>query len=190
MNKGPALAILAEILPFDATSNGNAAIYVQQNGAEPAQLAQTEQVLLDALAKNPKEAGQLRWVLGNELYLQRMKDPAKVRQVFMDLIMQTPTNDGAVQPAFNWLLYNAATDADFQAVVTQYLKQRPLHYEWPSYRNLLTAWLTDAAQHKEQEAHAAWAKTQLAAADQDPLLKEWLLTENPDPNQSMPAHAG
>ena len=68
------LAIITELLPNDAASHNLAQVFVQQNGAEPAQLAQTEQVLLAALAKNEKQEAYLRWVMAFDLYRDRLKD--------------------------------------------------------------------------------------------------------------------
>ncbi len=189
MNKPQFLAILAEVMPVDAAANASAQHYVQQNGNEPAQLAQSEQVLRAALAANPKQAAYLRWILGSELYRDRIKDPAKTRQTFLELILQTPANDGSTPSALGWLLENAADDADFQNIVGQYLKARPQHYEWPAYRNALAGWIQAAMQNKDLQARATWAKAQLDAADQDPAIKDWQLVDSPDGNQANQARA-
>jgi TolA-binding protein len=187
MNKGQALAIMAEVMPFDASTNSSAVHYVQQNGTEPAQLAQSEQVLRDALGKNAKDAALLRWILGSELYRDRIKDLAKARQMFSEVLSQSPTNDGNTQQPLYWLLYNPSSEDDFHSVVAQYLKQRATLYEWSAFRNFLAGWINEASQNKDHQAHAAWAKTQLGAADQDPALKDWLAVDSADPAQAFAA---
>lgn len=176
-DKAKCLAIITELLPNDAASHNIAQIFVQQNGSEPAQLAQTEQVLLNALAKNEKNAAYLRWNLAFEVYRDRVKDLGKARQMARDLIAKSPSNDGYTQQAIHWLLYNPANEQEFQSDVQLILKTRTEKFEWTGLRGYLAEWIAAAKQNKELKERFQYAQQQLTAANNQPFIEEWLATE-------------
>ena len=104
------VAMLVNILADDPVTNNNASVFVRENGAEPPQLADTEQKLLAAIAQNKPGAHYLRYVLAFDLYRDRIKDNAKAKQVLRDLISQSPSDDGHTTNAVDWLLYNSADE--------------------------------------------------------------------------------
>ena len=188
-DKPKALAILKELLPFDAVSNASASVFVRENGVEPAQLAETERVLLDALNKNTAHAVNLRWSLGFELYRDRVKDLAKTRPVIRDLISKSPTNDSLTQQSIHWLLYNPASDAEFQADVAMILKVRKEKVQWPAHRGYLAEWIRAVKGNKELKERAAFAQAKLQEADNDPFIKDWLATETDNRGRAEAARA-
>ena len=62
-DKKKGLELLKEVLGFEASYHGNASAFVRENGKDPAQLAETERVLLSAISKNSKDTWYLRYVL-------------------------------------------------------------------------------------------------------------------------------
>ncbi|MGE0608924.1 MAG: tetratricopeptide repeat protein, partial [Pirellulales bacterium] len=177
-DKPKALAMMAELLPFDAVSNSIASVYARENGIEPAQLAQTEQVLTDAITKNANHANYLRYVLGLEHVRDRQKDLPRARQIIRDMLLKSPSNDSHTQQGLYWLLLTAPSDAEFQADVTAFLKVRTEKYHWTSLRQYLPNWIAAYAPDKEQGERAAWAKTKLDESEQQPFIKDWQATEN------------
>ena len=76
-----ALAAYKALLPLDPAALEAARRVVQLNGDEPAKVAETERLLLDAIQKCPRRADYVTYVLATEVYDPRMKDRAKARQV-------------------------------------------------------------------------------------------------------------
>lgn len=183
-DKARGTAILAELMPFDA---GNAALYVQQIGVEPPQFAAAEQTLLAALPKHTAQAWYLRWVLGFELYRDRVKDLNKARQMIRDLISLSPTNDGNTQQAINWLLYNEPNDGEFQADVQRILKARNDFIQWPAHRDFLANWIKEARPNKDHKDHAAWVKTKFDESTAQSFFQDWLAAENGNLKVAQPA---
>ena len=80
------IALIKTLLPFDAATNNQASLLVLQIGAEPANFADAERTLLDAILKNKAQGAYLRYVLAFDLYRDRIKDLAKTRQTLRDLL--------------------------------------------------------------------------------------------------------
>lgn len=184
-----ALAIFGELLGDDAIGNDNAGSFIRTNGAEPAKLAETERVLLAALAKNQAHAYFLRYYLGLSVYRDMLKDLGKARQTIRELLALSPSNDGYTSGAMSWLLYNEPNDQEFQADVQQLLKVRADRIYWAGHRGFLPAWCKEASANAEHKAHAAWAQAQVDAQDQDPLFKDWVAGESPDMPTARAARA-
>ena len=186
MDKPKALAILKDIVNDDATTNGNATLLVQHIGAEPAQLAEAEQILLGALAKNEKHATYIRYVLATELYRDRIHDNEKARQMFNDLITKSPSDDGYTQQTFLWLLGAAKDDNEFNNAVGLWVQLRKDHPEWNNLRGWLSAWAVEAEKNAALKARADYVKQQAAALNTD-ADKKWVEAINGDLNISRPA---
>ncbi len=75
-----ALAAYKALLPLDPAALEAARRVVALNGDEPAKVAETERLLLDAIQKCPRRADYVTYVLATEVYDPRMKDRAKARQ--------------------------------------------------------------------------------------------------------------
>lgn len=188
-DKPKALAILAELLPFDAATNGNATVFVRENGVEPAQLARTEQVLTEALAKNEPHAYLLRWSLGFDLYRDRVKNLDKARRVIRELIAKSPTNDSYSQQSIQWLLNNPANEDEFKADVAEILKVRREKIQWPAHRGYLAEWIKATRPNKELRDRVLFAQGKLDEQDADPFFKDWLAGEVDNRAKADPARA-
>jgi lipopolysaccharide biosynthesis regulator YciM len=123
-DKPKGIALLREVIPFDAVSQSAAQSFVREFAIEPTKFAECEQVLRDAITKNPRDGYYLRYALGIDLLRDRVKDDAKARQVMRELISQSPSNDGHTSGAISYLLYTAPSDAEFQADLVLILKLR------------------------------------------------------------------
>ena len=177
-DKARAVAMLAALLPSDAVSNSNALLYVQNVGAEPAQLAAAEGVLRAALAANKDHAYYLRYVLAFELCRDRIKDLAKTKQLLREQLEQSPTDDGHTTTAADWLLSSAATDDEFKADVARVLKTRRDNIHYVNFRETLRTWIQNNRANKDLKERAAFALAELGKADQDPLVKAWIEQRN------------
>jgi TolA-binding protein len=177
--KAKTLEILAQLMPDDAASNGNASVYVQQNGNEPEKVAQSEKLLVDALAKNKAHAAYLRYTLALEVYRDRVKDLAKARQTIRDLIAQSPSNDGYTTGAIKWLLHNPEDEAAFKRDVAKVLEVRTANIQMTALRGILAEWSREAKGQKEKEIkdRANWVKDQVEAADKSPFIVDWIAGE-------------
>lgn len=189
MNKPAALAIFAEILPFDARSNDAAGAYVRENGNMPAQAAQSEQVLRNALAKNVNDGAYLRYYLAFEIYRNYMKDNNRCRAMLRELIASSPSNDTYTTTAIDWLLSNPPNDGEFKADLAAYFKLRKERPEFGAIRSYLAAWITQAEKAKLPAVQVAFAKSELATSDRDPIFQQWQATEQGDRNQIQAARA-
>ncbi|MFO0870138.1 MAG: tetratricopeptide repeat protein [Pirellulales bacterium] len=172
------MPLLASLLPHDAASNGNASVYVQTAATDPAQLAAVEATLRAALAANRDQQAYLRYVLAFEVYRDRVKDPAKTRQMLREILEQSPTDDGHTTSAVDWLLYNPASDDEFKADVARVLKTRRDNIHMVNLRESIRTWQQNARQNKDFKDKAAYVAAELAKADQDPLVKAWIEQRN------------
>ncbi|HUY34416.1 MAG TPA: tetratricopeptide repeat protein [Pirellulales bacterium] len=184
-----ALAIIAELLPVEAVANDMTGVFIRSNGNEPAKLAETERVLLAALAKNPAQATYLRYHLALTLYRDLMKDVNKARQVARELVTLSPSPDGYTAGPMSWLLYNEPNEREFQADARRLLKVRADNVQWTAHRAFLPGWCKEASANPEHKARAAWAQAQVDAQDQDPLFKDWLAGESSDMPTARAARA-
>jgi len=186
-NKPKALQLLAELLPYEAVSN--ASYFVSQNGNEPEKVAESERVLREAIAKNPAHAYYLRFVLAFEVYRDRMKDEAKTRQTLRELVSESPSNDGHTSQAIYWLLYNAPSDAEFQADLNRVLKARRQWAHWTGHRNYLHNWIQEARRNKDHRERADIARKALDAQNEDPWIRAWIASEDNNRGDAQAARA-
>jgi TolA-binding protein len=163
-------ALLLTLLPEDPLSNGNASIFVRENGTEPAQLADTEQKLLAAIAQAKPGTFYLRYVLAFDLYRDRLKDNAKAKQVIRDLISQSPSDDGHTSGAIDWLLYNSADDAEFGRDVQLVLAARRQYPQIAVLRDAVRNWAQSAKQNKDLKGRAETARQEFAKVADDPVV--------------------
>jgi TolA-binding protein len=177
-NKDRALAIIREQLPFDAASNSLASLLISNTPNEPPQNAQLEQVLLDAVNRNPADGSYLRYLLTFDLYRDRMKDLNKAKAMARDLLAKSPSDSSYMTGAMSFLLYNAANDAEFTADLDRVLLARRQYFHWANPRNYLAAWINEAKNVKEHAQRAALAATKLKAAD-DQFILDWVALDTP-----------
>ncbi len=175
--KEKGLALIRRILPHDAYSHNLASVLVRNTPLEPGPLKQAEQALQEALKQNSEHSAYLRSALALDLYRDRIKDLDKARATVRELLFQTPSNDGYTQQALWWLLYNPTDDASFLSDIDRYLKARLEHLHFKAYRGWLAAWIREASRNKDHKDRAAQAEQRLKQADEDPLVKLWLETE-------------
>lgn len=175
-NNPRALQLLAALLPHDSITNSNASVYARVNGTEPAQLAETEKVLRQAIAQNPRPADvtYLRYVLALELLRDRVKDFTKAQQVCRDQITQSPDNSNYTWYCVSWLLSSVESDSQFQSDVALILKSRQQHAHLTGFQDDLTQWARDVRRNKDLQARAEFVTNAVKAANQNPVVALWV----------------
>lgn len=173
-NKPAGLAILATLLPVDPAFNGNASIFVRENGVEPPQLADSEAKLRAALGVNKDGAYYLRYVLAFDLYRDRVKDLAKAKAMARELIQQSPTDDGHTAGPIEWLLSNAADDNEFRADLNLILTARQQNPHLVNIREYVRNWYTASRQNKDLKDRAALASEELKKSDAVPIIAQFI----------------
>ncbi len=181
-DNGNANRMFASVLKFQPRQNSAASGFVRTIGTEPANYAAAERTLLAAISGFQGQTNReyqlsfLRYVLAFEVYRDRLKKPERTKQVLRDLVSQSPSNDGHLQNAISWLLYNAADDAQLRRELDLILKSRRRFLHMSNFRTYLTSWIRSAKRNKDHKAKAAIAKQMLDAADRDGLAKLWTAT--------------
>ena len=170
-NPNAAKTLLRSVLAYDAATNNAAQLFVETNGTEPSQLADTERVLRDALNKNTRHAAYLRYTLAFPLYRDRLKNPEKTRGILRELIERSPTGDGYTKTAISWLLDNAPDENGFNAELTRILTAQKQHPEIPAITRYLSEWRQAARRDSKRKTQATLAQATLAKVDSDPVMK-------------------
>ena len=189
-DKPRAIAMFASLLADDPATNGNAAYFARENGAEPAQIADSEAKLLAAIAQKKEGGYYLRYVLATEIYRDRYKDmvqgKAKAKQMFRELISQSPTDDGLTSGAIDYLLYNAADDNEFKSDLNLIFASRAANPHLANFRDMVKTWAAAARQNKDHAARAALAMEEFKKASTEPLTTAFAEQRN---NQYAPGEA-
>ena len=170
-NPNAAKSLLRNVLSLDAITNNAAQLFVEQNGSEPAQLADSERVLREALKKNNRHAAYIRYTLAFPLYRDRLKDIEKTRAILRELIERSPTADGYSKTAITWLLDSAKDDNEFNAEVSRILKSRREHPELPALTRYLSDWRQSARRDSKRKDRVKLLEAALAKANADPVTK-------------------
>ncbi|MDA0832651.1 MAG: tetratricopeptide repeat protein [Planctomycetota bacterium] len=185
--KATAHRLFGELLSFDAARNNHASAFLRTdpNNSDPnvpPNYSALESTLVQAIANNPTDYDRayLRYVLAYELYRDRMKDDAKMRATLRELIVQSPTNDSYTRSAIETLLYTPESEQSFQADVGLILKSRRDHVELATFRNMPVNWADQAVKNDMHKAHAEYMTAQLAQADQDIVMRHWIIGESND----------
>jgi len=188
--KEKGLQLIAALLPHDATHHNQASTFVAQNGAEPAQLAESEKVLKNAVAKNSRDAEYLRYVLAFDLYRDRMKDTGKMRATLRNLLRENASNSRYSQNAVHWLLNTAPSDAEFNSDVDLLLKLRVENLHLTSFAGRLAEWVNSAKERAKKEKdqvlkqRVARVTAGLAQQNSDDFVKGWLKHNTQRNNQA------
>ncbi|MCE9528057.1 MAG: hypothetical protein K8R36_18610, partial [Planctomycetales bacterium] len=189
-DKPRAVAMFASLLAEDPVTNGNAAYFARENGAEPAQIADSEAKLLAAIAQKKEGVHYLRYVLATEIYRDRYKDmvqgKAKAKQTFRELISQSPTDDGLTSGAIDYLLYNAASDEEFKSDLALIFASRAQNPHLAAFRDMVKTWAAAARQNKDHAARAALAMEEFKKVAAEPLTTAFAEQRN---NQYGPGEA-
>ena len=170
-NPNAAKILLRNVLQHDATTNNAAQLFVQTNGSEPQQIADTERVLRDALNKNSRHAAYIRYTLAFSLYRDRLKDTEKTRGMLRELIKRSPTADGYCKTAISWLLDNAKDENEFKGDLARILQARKEHPEIPALTRYLNDWRQSARRNPKNKSQAKLVESELANADSDDVIK-------------------
>lgn len=170
-NKNAANSLLRNMLADDAITSNAAQLFVETNGTEAAQLADTERVLRDALNRNAAHATYLRYILAFPLYRDRLKDTAKTRNILHELLERSPSANGYTKAAINWLLDNAADENEFNAELNRIIASQKKHPHIPAITGYLTEWRQNARRDQKRRAQAKLVDTALATIGGDPVLK-------------------
>lgn len=174
-DKARGLEMIKPLLAFNPYLNSIASVFVQNAGAEPAQIQAAEAVLKDALAKNPKyNAYYLRHSLALEIYRDRLKDDAKCKAMCREYLDQVPGNDGHSWNILSHLLFQTANDGEFQADVQRYLAARKRNLHMTTFGSYLQSYIDQAKPNKELKGRVAYAVAELKKQNDDPLVALYL----------------
>ncbi|HTN75330.1 MAG TPA: hypothetical protein VL096_08790, partial [Pirellulaceae bacterium] len=173
-DKANGLRLLAELIRVDASTNSNAQAYQQQMGNEPAQVAECERVLREALGQNKRDPHVLRYVLAFNVYRDALKDVERAKQMARELLTQSPSDDGYTSQAIDWLLYTVPDDANFENEVRQLIAARNRFIHLGAYRQMLPAWSKQARGNKDHKHKGEVVQAELVKADADPFVQLWL----------------
>ncbi len=173
-DKARAVQLLSMILADDPLTNNNASVFVRENGDEPVQLADTEQKLQQAIAKNKPGIHYLRYVLAFDLYRDRVKDNAKAKVILRDLLQQSPSDDSYTSNAVDWLLHNSSDDGEFERDLALILAARKQYPHNAYLRNAPKNWAQASRQNKDLQARVALVNAELAKSDADPLISAFV----------------
>ncbi len=164
-NPNAAKELLRNVLVHDATTNNAAQLFVEANGSDQKELADTERVLRDALNKNTRDAAYLRYTLAFPLYRDRLKDPEKTRAMLRELVERSPTADGYSKTAISWLLDNAKDENEFKSDLNRIIKARQTHPELPELTRYLSDWRQSAKRDPKRKLRTKLVATALEKAD-------------------------
>ncbi|HEX5104865.1 MAG TPA: hypothetical protein VFV87_13690, partial [Pirellulaceae bacterium] len=184
--KPRAANLFASLLAEDPVFNGNASYFVQNNGSEAANFADSEAKLLAAVAQNKPGVHYLRYVLALEVYRDRLQQPAKAKQIARELISQSPTDDGHTSGPLEWLLNNPIDDNEFKSDLALILAARQKNPHLANFREMVKNWAGAARQNKDLVARANLALEALKTANADPVLTMFVDQRN---NQHAPGEA-
>ncbi|MCE9603630.1 MAG: tetratricopeptide repeat protein [Planctomycetia bacterium] len=181
-----AVQLLKELLLEDPSSNSVAALFVQynthdwvKNVTDAPKYPETEQLLLQAIGKNPINDPYLRYVLAFTVYRDLIKDPTKTKQILRDMLAKSPSSNHYSNEALVWLLNNAENDQAFTAELQLALKSREENLNLSLYRTFLPTWAQQNRNNKDLKARAAQVKDAIDKADQTPLALAWVASESP-----------
>ncbi|TXT19336.1 MAG: hypothetical protein FD138_4347, partial [Planctomycetota bacterium] len=174
-DKARGLEMIKPLLAFNPYLHSIASVFVQNAGTEPAQWAQAEAVLRDALAKNPKyNAYYLRHSLATEIYRDRMKDDAKCKAMCREYLDLVPGNDGHSWNILSHLLFQTTNDAEFQQDVQRYLAARKRNLHMTTFTSYLQSYIDQAKPNKDLKDRVAYAVAELEKQNDDPLVALYL----------------
>ena len=170
-NSNAAKNLLRNVLQHDAKTDNAAQLFVETNGNEAPQLAETERVLRDAVNRNKRHAAYIRYILAFSLYRDRVKDAEKTRGMLRELIEKSPTSDGYSKTAIGWLLDNARDENEFRGDLNRILLARRNHPEIPALTKHLTDWRQSAKRDPKRRERAKLVDRSLEEADRDPITQ-------------------
>ena len=169
-NSGAAINLLSKVLAFDARGGDAARVYVEHNGKEESQYAETEKVLQAAIQTNQQHAAYLRYTLAFNVYRDRMKDEDKVRRTLRELIDQSPSDDGYSRGAIDWLLNSAEDDKEFQAELKRIVDAQRKHPELTQFARYLSDWRQAAKRDPKRKARVKFVEAELSRVSKDPVM--------------------
>lgn len=173
-DKPNGVALLAQLIKVDAGTNGNAQVYQQQIGGEPAQLAEAERVLREALNTNKRDPHILRYVLAFSIYRDGLKDVERAKAMAWELVSTAPSDDHYTTQTVDWLLYTLVDDPNFPGQVQRLIAARNKFIQLAVFRQSLAAWVKQARTNPEHKKKGDIVAAELAKADADPFLQLWL----------------
>lgn len=193
-NHAKAVQLMKELLVEDPSSNGTALTLIQQNAtdpvknaADPTKYPENEQLLLQAIGKNPLHDAYLRYTLAFSVYRDQIKDLTKAKAVLRDLITKSPVGNHYPNEAMGWLLSYPENDAAFTADLDLILKAREANLNLPNYRTYLTNWIQANRNNKDLKARIAQVKTAVDKADESENFKTWVAAESTNANTARDA---
>jgi len=173
-NPAKAMALYKQLMLNDAVVGDSARQFVSLNGKEPAQIAESERVLREAIQKNPKSADYLTYILATDVYDSKMKDRAKARQLMRDRLFSAKSDVSYANEMARWLLMTATNEQEFRADVDRMAQLRRENLDRPGCRDWLVAYLESIRQHPTKRDEARYIRDHLKRIADDPVLGLWL----------------
>lgn len=173
-----ALETSLEVLRNDADA-GDALLEAEKflawaGGREnPESFANAEQLLRGLLDKKPRGAWRLAWVLAFDLYRDRFQKPGKARDIARTMLFQLEPDESSVANGLDWLLDSAASDAEFQKDLDQWLKTAQQRLDTKVYRDHLADYAKARMEKPETKSRAKLAEQTAKKLAENPLVKLW-----------------
>jgi tetratricopeptide (TPR) repeat protein len=183
-DKPRALAAYKAMLSLDPAVHDAARRVVHLNGDEPANLAETERLLLEAIQKCPQRADYVTYVLATEVYDQRMRNRAKARQIVRDRLVSAKGDDPHAAAAAHWLLQTTDDEAEFRADVDRFAAMRRELPEKLGRCDYLSGALQGLRNDPKKVAWANYLAGAIKRLQDDPVLGLWFNQRSCGGNQA------
>lgn len=166
--------ILTELLPIDPVTNNNIGYWMNTFGNDKAELAEAERLLLAALGNRPANPAPLRYTLAISIYRDRLQDVAKARQMAMQMLEESPSNDGYTTECVKYLLYTATDPRQFAAELQKILDLRGKYPDNDALRDAVSVWIREAFDNDMHKERARQADEEFRATPVPETVKLWM----------------
>ncbi|MFP6574278.1 MAG: tetratricopeptide repeat protein, partial [Pirellulaceae bacterium] len=178
MNKSKALALIRDALQGDAVTFDAAGIFLRENGSELPRLQDTERAFRAALGKqkNPASRARLYRYLAFSIYTGEAVNKNRSLALCREFLSRWAENSSDTHTMINYLFVNSPDDNTFRRDVKMVLAARKKSLQYSNLFGYPKAWLAANKSNKDLKTRVAILKQELAAADQDALLKLWVVS--------------
>ena len=178
MNKSKALALIRDALQGDAVTFDAAGIFLRENGSELPRLQDTERAFRAALGKqkHPASRARLYRYLAFSIYTGEAVNKNRSLALCREFLSRWAENSSDTHTMINYLFVNSPDDNTFRKDVKMVLAARKKSLQYSNLFGYPKAWLAANKSNKDLKTRVAILKQELAAADQDALLKLWVVS--------------
>ncbi len=175
-NKPKGLALIRDALQGDAVTFDAAGIFVRENGSELPRLQDTERVFRAAISKqkHPPSRARLYRYLAFNIYTGEAANKNRSLALCREFLSRWADNSSDTGTMINYLFFNSPDDNSFRNDVKMILAARKKSLQYVNLLNGPKGWIAGNKSNKDIKTRLAILKQELAAADQDPLLKLWV----------------